>query len=212
MMFVASDVTPGVQEDRRQKCEAIEAAALELFVERGFDGTTVPEIAKRAGVGTGTLYLYHASKDDLLNALFVRWNATFFEGLAGAVQVGMSPRERFSAHWNAAVRFGQQYPVAFAFLMDFHGSPYLTEASRQRVVGMKAPLVAMFLEGIEERVFKPVPPDLLRAVCVGVLRETRALAVQGVLVTPELWRAAEAMAWDAIRYDGATLSEPLCNP
>ncbi|MFO1187803.1 MAG: helix-turn-helix domain-containing protein [Alphaproteobacteria bacterium] len=37
-------------------------AALSLFVEKGFDGTAVPEIAARAGVGTGTLYRYFAGR------------------------------------------------------------------------------------------------------------------------------------------------------
>ena len=46
------------------------AAALELFVERGFYGTAVPEIAERAGVGAGTIYRYFESKEALVNALY----------------------------------------------------------------------------------------------------------------------------------------------
>ena len=45
------------------KREAVLGAALELFVERGFHGTTVPEIAERAGVGAGTIYRHFASKE-----------------------------------------------------------------------------------------------------------------------------------------------------
>ena len=52
------------------KREAIMAAALELFVERGFYGTAVPEIAERAGVGAGTIYRYFESKEALVNALY----------------------------------------------------------------------------------------------------------------------------------------------
>jgi len=47
--------------DRGDKRETILAAALELFVERGFYGTAVPEIAERAGVGAGTIYRYFES-------------------------------------------------------------------------------------------------------------------------------------------------------
>ncbi len=49
---------------------AIERAALELFVERGVDGTSIREIASRAGVTEGALYRHHKSKDDLVRALF----------------------------------------------------------------------------------------------------------------------------------------------
>ena len=44
-------------------------AALELFVEKGFDATRSEEVAARAGVSKGTLYLYYPSKEELLKAV-----------------------------------------------------------------------------------------------------------------------------------------------
>ncbi|MFC0678358.1 TetR family transcriptional regulator [Lysobacter korlensis] len=44
----------------------IEEAAAELFLERGYDGTTVDDIARRAGVGRATFFNYFPSKPDLL--------------------------------------------------------------------------------------------------------------------------------------------------
>ena len=41
-------------------------AALALFVEKGFAGSRAEDIAARAGVSKATLYLYFASKDDLI--------------------------------------------------------------------------------------------------------------------------------------------------
>lgn len=65
-------------------------AALELFVEKGFAATRAEEVAARAGVSKGTLFLYFQSKDDLLRAVitenlagrFPAWNEEFeaFEG------------------------------------------------------------------------------------------------------------------------------------
>jgi AcrR family transcriptional regulator len=48
-------------------------AALHLFVERGFAATRLDQVAARAGVSKGTLYLYYASKEDLFKAV-VRQN------------------------------------------------------------------------------------------------------------------------------------------
>jgi AcrR family transcriptional regulator len=45
------------------------AAALELFVERGFAATRLEDIAGRAGVSKATLYLYYANKEELLKAV-----------------------------------------------------------------------------------------------------------------------------------------------
>src|SRR6185436_5309848 len=58
------------------------AAALDLFVEKGFAGTRAEEVAKRAGVSKGTLFLYFSSKEELFKAVvrenisgrFGEWN------------------------------------------------------------------------------------------------------------------------------------------
>jgi TetR/AcrR family transcriptional regulator len=44
-------------------------AALDLFVERGFAATRAEDVAAKAGVSKGTLYLYYPSKEDLLKAV-----------------------------------------------------------------------------------------------------------------------------------------------
>lgn len=43
----------------------IERAALQLFTRKGFHGTTVREIADRAGVSMGKLYIYYDTKEDI---------------------------------------------------------------------------------------------------------------------------------------------------
>src|SRR5690348_2549407 len=48
------------------KRERIRQAATELFLERGYDAATTKEIAERAGIATGTLFLYARDKADLL--------------------------------------------------------------------------------------------------------------------------------------------------
>ena len=49
--------------------EEITAAALELFVERGFANTRLADVAERAGISKGTLYLYFANKEELFKAV-----------------------------------------------------------------------------------------------------------------------------------------------
>jgi AcrR family transcriptional regulator len=54
------------ERNRRDKLQRITAAARALFVEKGFDETTTREIARRADVALGTLFLYATDKRDLL--------------------------------------------------------------------------------------------------------------------------------------------------
>lgn len=49
--------------------EEITSAALELFVERGYAATRLEDVAARAGISKGTLYLYFANKEELFKAV-----------------------------------------------------------------------------------------------------------------------------------------------
>ena len=59
--------------------EELIAAALAVFGERGFRQTTLEEVAARAGVSKGTVYLYFSSKDDLLRAVVTQKVVTLIE-------------------------------------------------------------------------------------------------------------------------------------
>ncbi|NPC57261.1 TetR/AcrR family transcriptional regulator [Caenimonas soli] len=83
-----------VQAKRERRKEArpgeLLDAALDLFVEKGFAATRAEEVAARAGVSKGTLFLYFPSKEELFKAVvrenisgrFKEWNEEFqaFEG------------------------------------------------------------------------------------------------------------------------------------
>ncbi len=91
--FISNKLCP-VRAKRERRKEArpgeLIQAALELFVEKGFAATRSEEVATRAGVSKGTLFLYFPSKEDLLKAVitenlagrFSEWNEEFetFEG------------------------------------------------------------------------------------------------------------------------------------
>jgi AcrR family transcriptional regulator len=54
---------------KRERPAEIRAAALEILAEKGFAATRMIDIAERAGVTKGTLYLYFRNKQELLNSL-----------------------------------------------------------------------------------------------------------------------------------------------
>lgn len=70
----------GEQEGRRRHArrnhELLVAAAREVFAERGVDAS-LEEIARRAGVGVGTLYRHFANRDALVEAVFERRRGEF---------------------------------------------------------------------------------------------------------------------------------------
>ena len=72
---------------RRKEARPAEltAAALELFVEKGFAGTRLDDVAARAGVSKGTLYLYFDSKEALFKAVIQEGIVPILEAGAGMV-------------------------------------------------------------------------------------------------------------------------------
>ncbi len=64
--------TANREKRQRQKIErrdAILAAARKVFAQEGYEGATIADIAREAGVAAGTVYLYYQSKTDLFAAL-----------------------------------------------------------------------------------------------------------------------------------------------
>ncbi|OLB09038.1 MAG: hypothetical protein AUH06_00925 [Gemmatimonadetes bacterium 13_2_20CM_69_27] len=60
---------PRWQRRKDARPEELVAAALEVFVERGYEGTTLADVARRAGVTKGTIYLYFENKEALFKAV-----------------------------------------------------------------------------------------------------------------------------------------------
>jgi AcrR family transcriptional regulator len=54
------------ERNKLDKLHRIKRAAAELFISKGYDETTIREVATRAGVGLGTVFVYAATKRDLL--------------------------------------------------------------------------------------------------------------------------------------------------
>jgi AcrR family transcriptional regulator len=71
-------------------------AALQLFTERGYDETTVAEIADRAGLTKSTFFRHFADKREVLSAGQEVLSRLFAEGIAAA-PVGSSPLEAVEA-------------------------------------------------------------------------------------------------------------------
>lgn len=83
MLSNAKTEDPVARRARRKDARPAEllSAALALFVEKGFAATRVDDVAARAGVSKGTLFLYYESKEALFKAVvresiagpFARW-------------------------------------------------------------------------------------------------------------------------------------------
>ncbi len=139
-------------------------AALDLFVEKGFAATRAEEVAARAGVSKGTLFLYFQSKEDLFKAVvrenisghFKEWNETFdnFKGTsAEMVTLCMS-------EWWRRVGATKASGIEKLMMSEASNFPEIAAFYRHEVVEPGQALIRRILQrGIDRQEFKKMDLD-----------------------------------------------------
>jgi AcrR family transcriptional regulator len=97
------------REKATRKKEILDAAQ-ELFFSKGFENTTMDDIAERAEFGKPTLYTYFKSKEEILFHVHMRGHAVKMDMLEEAIRKGRNGYERFRAMGYAYFEFYQQNP------------------------------------------------------------------------------------------------------
>ena len=77
--------------NKEQTKERILKAALQLFREKGLDGTTTKEISKRASIAEGTLFNYFATKEDLALYFFQKETEDLIEWFRAESRLQKAP-------------------------------------------------------------------------------------------------------------------------
>jgi AcrR family transcriptional regulator len=138
-------------------------AALEVFGERGLAGARLDDIARRAGVSKGTIYLYFPNKEELFREVV---RAVVVDRLRqAAAEAGTSdPVEELKrylrAHWDF-VRSPQFQTIFKLVTGELHNFPDLAEFYGREVITPATQLLAgMIRRGIDRGDFRRVDPIL----------------------------------------------------
>lgn len=201
------------------------AAALDLFVEKGFAATRSEEVAARAGVSKGTLFLYFPSKDELFKAVvmenlggrFTEWNAEFeaFEGTTADML-----RYCMNVWWE---RVGNTQASGLTKLMVSEGAnfPELAEFYRREVVRPGHDLLRrIFQRGIDSGEFAPMDVDhaiysvVAPMVFLMLWKHSAMVCVDGVsALDPRKYVAAQAdVVINGLSAHPGRPSAPLASP
>jgi AcrR family transcriptional regulator len=157
-------VKPAHRRRKEARPAELTAAALELFVEKGYAATRLDDVAAAAGVSKGTLYLYFDSKEALFKAV-VR------EGLLPALAEGEQLvagftgnsedllREVASGMWRliGSQRIGGIPKLVFAEARNF---PEIASFYQQEVIQRGTALIrSVITRGVARGEFRPVDID-----------------------------------------------------
>jgi AcrR family transcriptional regulator len=118
--------------EKAQRRSEILAAARQEFFERGFHQPTVDDVATRAEVSKGTIYLYFASKEAILAHLLLEGLALLLEEMEEACEPQASPPEgTLQALSRAYLDFCQCNPQYFRLIMAFDRGRFEESISRE---------------------------------------------------------------------------------
>jgi AcrR family transcriptional regulator len=174
-------------------------AALELFEGRGFGGVAVPEIAVRAGVATGTVYRYFASKEALVNALYQHWKGAYNASVLAPLPRGLTVRDSFTEYWQRITDFARAHPRAVRFLDLHHHGEYLDEASRAADRTFYETVEAFLIQARAARAIRDISPALVVALVWGAAAGLAKFAAQGTIdLSTETAADMEEALWRGI--------------
>jgi AcrR family transcriptional regulator len=152
-----------IEQKKADKRRRLLEAALDLFAERGFHGTAVPLVARRAGISAGSVYRFFDSKEALVNAVFRDAKTRLASALAD-LSLDDDPKRTFDDLWARLVRFARQEPTAFHFLELQDHAPYLDDESRALEMQVLTPIAAACTELQRRGTFRSdVPMDVVLA-------------------------------------------------
>lgn len=141
-------------------------AALEIFVERGFASARLEDVASRAGVSKGTLYLYFTNKEDLFKAVVRRSILPLINDFRSSIEAstlssGGLLGQYLQAWWS---NYGDQAVsgVAKLCVAESGNFPEVARFWRDEVIGANNALVAGILQrGIDSGEFRRVDVDAM---------------------------------------------------
>jgi len=115
--------------NKAQKKEAFIKGAEELFVEKGFENTSIEEIVNRAGLTKRTLYQYFQSKEDLYYAVALKGARLLYEASIIAIEKGENAREKIRLANLAHLNFYKEHLDLFQILNYIPANKENSEAS-----------------------------------------------------------------------------------
>lgn len=176
------------KEDRPQE---ITAAALEAFAEKGYSATRVTDVAKRAGVSKGLLYLYFKTKEELFKAVVKSFVSPRIDALKAEIESTELTAEGYLR--GPFLAFAKQVPKSPARilvrLMIAEGAkhPDLTDWYHRNVVSHGLAALRSLIE---------------RGVRDGEFRKSALQEFPHMVVTPVLF----AIVWSLVFGDRAGLN------
>lgn len=182
------------------KCETILAATLRLLASKGFHGFSVRDVAKEAGVATGTLYLYFDDREDLINKLHGQIINRVASELRITHRSGLPLQDQFK---NLGLTFWQLFMREPEILLSKgqfdHLPPDLLRSLHEVAKQELSPLFDFFAQGRASAALRDLPDDILFSLGFEPIFEIARKKLLGLIdVDDAMLEKIIGASWEAI--------------
>jgi AcrR family transcriptional regulator len=156
----------------KSKREKILEAALNMFVENGFESSPTSKIAKQAGVATGTLFHYFKTKDELINELYLEIKMQMVSALKQNLFEAKTIRQKLECIWFNSTKWAIQQQKGNKFFAMYGTSSYISTSTREEGYKHFNFLIEILIQGIQEEILKNISLELMTEVTFGLISGT----------------------------------------
>ncbi len=154
-----------------EKREAILGSAAALVATMGTAAPTA-KIAKTAGLAEGTLFTYFASKDALLNQLYLEIKAGLGEAMLDSYPSDGSVEARSRHVWDRLIDWGAAHPMKRKAMRQLSVSDRITEDTRRRGAAAFREISAMLEQSLADDALKDQAPVFIGAILEALAETT----------------------------------------
>jgi AcrR family transcriptional regulator len=162
---------------RKRRAEVLDIAA-RVFHEKGYDATTIQDIADEVGILKGSVYYYISSKENVLFELLEEVHQAALAAVLEAVERDGNALQRIHAFVETLARFNAENQIRMGILL--HDFRSLSEERRREIVRERDRYDRILRELIAEGQEQGI-------VCADVDAKLSALAVMGMINTIYQW-------------------------
>ena len=139
-----------------EKSQSILRAAVHEIAQAGL-GASTAKIAKRANVAEGTLFTYFATKDDLLNELYIELKSDVYRRINADFPLQTNLRERARHIWIEYLHWAIERPEERKVSLQLKVSDVVTKATRERIASQSGAVEQTMSEVAKKGAFKDFP-------------------------------------------------------
>ncbi|WP_053404381.1 TetR/AcrR family transcriptional regulator [Persicobacter sp. CCB-QB2] len=182
------------------KINRIYQATVDLVMQVGIAGATIPKIAKKAGMASGTLYIYFENKEDLLRQLYLHLKSEMVSVTFGALDKSAPFKLQMFQLWKELLAMAvEKYPERI-FLEQYKISPFYDEQVMEASIGWVKQAEDFLEEGKNQLLVKDIQKDLVYSMMYGFLNELAVQHRRGLFhLNDHRIGDSFGLLWDAIK-------------